>query len=192
MPVIHTRWNTALESDLGLARISNKAGVSVAVLPNGAVFAIEHRGDDDVTMINQVLGSAIDGGIGRMLLRTGAAPAAIIEAIGPRAKVRMGSADGQLHLGGRDPRRTSSRHIAPARRRARVGLARRGHQYPGHRHHHRRSPRAGPRPRHARIRHQQRSVRVAIHRPSYRPHAALGPGRDEPPESRAERQSIHG
>src|SRR3954447_24263957 len=57
--------------DLGLRRIANGAGLSVSVLPNGSVFAIEHQHDSGRIMINQVLGSTLQGGIGRLLLRLG-------------------------------------------------------------------------------------------------------------------------
>ncbi|MGB6697292.1 MAG: hypothetical protein WBE80_00820, partial [Methylocella sp.] len=64
-------WATPRDNNLGLRRIENRAGLSVSVLPNGCIFAIEHRREDGTTMINQLLGSPVDGGIARLYLRIG-------------------------------------------------------------------------------------------------------------------------
>src|ERR1700732_4523040 len=64
-------WKTPRDSDLGLYRIENRAGLSISVLPNGCLFAIEHRREDGTTMINQLLGSPVDGGIARLCLAKG-------------------------------------------------------------------------------------------------------------------------
>jgi cellobiose phosphorylase len=85
-------WSTPHETDLGLHRISNVAGLAVSILPNGSLFALEHSKDDISTLISQVLGSPLDGGIGRILLRFGGASPANIEALGSRAEVRLGIA----------------------------------------------------------------------------------------------------
>ena len=57
------------EDELGLHRLTNEAGIEISVLPNGCVFAIEHVKGEERTLINQVFGSPLGGGIGRMLLR---------------------------------------------------------------------------------------------------------------------------
>ena len=80
-------------ADLGLRRIANQAGLSISVLPNGCVFAIEHRHERGRTMINQVLGSPLDGGIGRLFLRLGGPEPMVAEAVGPGAKVDFGVGD---------------------------------------------------------------------------------------------------
>ena len=85
-------WKTPRDSDLGLYRIENRAGLSISVLPNGCIFAIEHRREDGTTMINQLLGSPIDGGIARLHLRIGGAPPISVEAAGSGAKGRFGAA----------------------------------------------------------------------------------------------------
>src|SRR5688500_5016117 len=55
---------TPRDDDLGLRRIANRAGLSIGVLPNGCIFAIEHRHEGrGPTVINQVLGSPLVGGI---------------------------------------------------------------------------------------------------------------------------------
>jgi cellobiose phosphorylase len=64
-------WTTPRDQDLGLRRIENDAGLSISLLPNGCIFAIEHRRPDGTIVINQLLGSPIDGGIGRIYLRVG-------------------------------------------------------------------------------------------------------------------------
>ena len=64
-------FTTPREEDLGLTRIANRTGLSISLLPNGAIFAIEHTRGQQRIMINQVLGSPIAGGMGRLYLRTG-------------------------------------------------------------------------------------------------------------------------
>jgi hypothetical protein len=48
--------DTPRESDLGLRRIDSLSGLSISVLPNGCVFAIEHRHERGQTLINQIQG----------------------------------------------------------------------------------------------------------------------------------------
>ena len=85
-------FKTPGESDLGLRRITNQSGLSISVLPNGCVFAIEHRHERGRTLINQVQGSPLDGGIARLYLRIRAPEPAVAEAVGPGAKVSFGAA----------------------------------------------------------------------------------------------------
>lgn len=87
------RWHTPREADLGLRRIGNDAGVRISVLPNGAVFAIEHGTDSDAVLVNQILGSPIGGSLQRAWLRIGGAHPANIEVVGPRARIELGFAD---------------------------------------------------------------------------------------------------
>lgn len=94
-PVLRT-WNTPREQDLGLRRIANQAGLSISILPNGSVFAIEHRSEYGTTLINQMLASPIEGGIARILVRIGGAEPFIVQALGPRAKVRLGVAEDRV------------------------------------------------------------------------------------------------
>src|SRR5688572_12643621 len=88
-PVTRT-WNTPREQNLGLRRIANQAGLSISVLPNGSVFAIEHRRASATILVNQVLSSPLEGGIGRILLRVGGPDPFIVEAVGPRANISLG------------------------------------------------------------------------------------------------------
>src|ERR1700732_243790 len=85
-------WATPRDNNLGLHRIENRAGLSISVLPNGCVFALEHRREDGTTMINQLLGSPVDGGIARVYLRIGGALPTSVEAAGPGARGRVGAA----------------------------------------------------------------------------------------------------
>src|SRR5271165_1368645 len=62
---------TPRQDNLGLARIVNGAGFSISLLPNGAIFAIEHVEAGRRIMINQVLASPVAGGMGRLYLRAG-------------------------------------------------------------------------------------------------------------------------
>src|SRR5437660_6597848 len=89
-------WRTPRERDLGLRCIGNNAGLGISVLPNGSVFAIEHRSDTGAILINQILASPIDGGIGRILLRAGGASPTNIEAVGPHATVGFGVGDDRV------------------------------------------------------------------------------------------------
>jgi cellobiose phosphorylase len=81
------------EDDLGLRRITNRAGLSIGVLPNGCIFAIEHQHARARTLINQVQGSPLAGGIARLYLRVRAPEALVRQAVGPAARVRFGTAD---------------------------------------------------------------------------------------------------
>jgi cellobiose phosphorylase len=85
-------WTTPRDCDLGLHRIENRAGLSISVLPNGCIFAIEHRRPDGTTVINQLLGSPVDRGIARIYMRVDGAALLSIEAAGPNANARFSAA----------------------------------------------------------------------------------------------------
>src|ERR1700724_2623019 len=85
-------WTTQRDDNLRLYRIENRSGLSISVLPNGCLFAIEHRREDGTTMINQLLGSPVDGGIARLYLRVGGAAPISVAAAGPGAKGRFAAA----------------------------------------------------------------------------------------------------
>jgi cellobiose phosphorylase len=91
-PSLARSWKTPRDLDLGLHRIDNGAGMSIAVLPNGCLFSIESRRPGGAIMINQILGSPIDGGIARLYLRVGGPQPACVEVIGPGAKGCFGAA----------------------------------------------------------------------------------------------------
>ena len=93
-PAVRT-WNTPNEH-LGLRRIANRAGISVSVLPNGSVFAIEQRNADRAILVNQLLASPVEGGIARIFVRIGGSKPLIAEAVGPRANVRVGVAGDRI------------------------------------------------------------------------------------------------
>ena len=86
-------FTTPREDDLRLTRIANRTGLSISLLPNGAIFAIEHARDQHRIMINQVLGSPIAGGMGRLYLRASGRESMILPVIGPEAPCRIGGAD---------------------------------------------------------------------------------------------------
>lgn len=90
------QFTTPREGDLGLRQIANPVGLSASVLPNGTLFALEHQNDRGRIMVNQVPGSALAGGIGRLCLRTGGDEARVIEMVGPSAKVRFGAEKDRL------------------------------------------------------------------------------------------------
>jgi cellobiose phosphorylase len=78
------------ESDLGLRSIANPSGLAMSVLPSGCIFAIEHRHERGRTLISQVQGSPLDGGIARLYLRVRAPEPTIAEAVGPDARITFG------------------------------------------------------------------------------------------------------
>jgi 1,2-beta-oligoglucan phosphorylase len=84
---------TPLRDDLGLVQIANGAGVSVSVLPSGAIFAIEHIAPERRIMINQVLSSPLASGLGRVFLRVGGGKPAILPVIGPEGGLRVGGSN---------------------------------------------------------------------------------------------------
>jgi len=89
----HVRsWKTPRDRDLGLRWIENQSGLAIGALPNGGVFAIEHRRPDAATLINQLLGSPIVEGVARLYLRIGGEPPVSIQVVGPGAKIRFGAA----------------------------------------------------------------------------------------------------
>lgn len=90
------RFTLPRDGDLGLQRIANATGLSASLLPNGSLFALAHQaavGADgrkpDPVLINQVLGSPLAGGIGRLLLR--ADDGRVIEVVGPAVTVQVGA-----------------------------------------------------------------------------------------------------
>ena len=85
-------FETPREGDLGLRRIDSQSGLSISVLPNACLFAIEHQHRGGRTLINQIHGSPLDGGIGRLCLRVGGEAPAVVEAVGPGARVEFGAA----------------------------------------------------------------------------------------------------
>ena len=93
-------FTTPRESDLELRRVANAAGLSVAVLPNGTVFAIEHEEGGRRIMVNQVLGSPLHGGIGGVLLRLGGPEPRVVEIVGPAATGECGVGADRVVWGG--------------------------------------------------------------------------------------------
>src|SRR5208282_361425 len=84
---------TPRQDDLGLTRIVNSAGLSISLLPSGAIFAIEHAEASRRIMINQTLASPIANGMGRLYLRAGGPEPATLPIIGPEAGLRVGASD---------------------------------------------------------------------------------------------------
>jgi cellobiose phosphorylase len=84
---------TPRRDDLGLVQIANGGGISISLLPSGAIFAIEHIDPKRRIMINQVLASPIANGMGRLFLRVGEPEPAILPVIGPEAGLRVGASD---------------------------------------------------------------------------------------------------
>jgi cellobiose phosphorylase len=84
--------STPRRDDLDLVQIANSAGISISLLPTGAIFAIEHADPKRRIMINQVLASPIANGLGRLYLRVGGPDRRILSTVGPEAGLRIGAA----------------------------------------------------------------------------------------------------
>jgi cellobiose phosphorylase len=84
---------TPRRDDLDVTRIVNSSGLSISLLPNGAIFAIEHTEGNRRILINQVLGSPVGSGMGRLYLRVGGSAPTILSAIGSEAELRCGASD---------------------------------------------------------------------------------------------------
>ena len=86
----HDALTTPRADELGLLRIANRTGFSISLLPNGAIFAMEHAAGGAPIMVNQVLGSPIAGGMGRLYLRVGGAEPMTLPLVGPEAPCQTG------------------------------------------------------------------------------------------------------
>ena len=95
---------TPRQDDLGLTRIVNGPGLSISLLPSGAIFAIEHAEASRRIMINQTLASPIANGMARLYLRVGGPEPAILPVIGPEAGLQRRRLGRPLCLGGRTER----------------------------------------------------------------------------------------
>lgn len=82
------RFETPREDGLGLRRIDSASGLSAALMPNGCLFGLSHQAGPVRTMLNQIEGSALDGGIGRIFLRVGET---VVEVVGSGARVAVGA-----------------------------------------------------------------------------------------------------
>jgi 1,2-beta-oligoglucan phosphorylase len=84
---------TPHRDDLDLLRIANGSGLSVSVLPTGAIFAIEHTETNRRIVINQTLALPIGNGMARLYLRVGGPRPTILSVMGPETPLRVGSSD---------------------------------------------------------------------------------------------------
>ncbi|NLR98456.1 cellobiose phosphorylase [Rhizobium sp. P38BS-XIX] len=87
---LNRSFQTPRREELGLITLTNPGGLSIAALPNGTLFSIDFADEKGGVMINQVLGSPVYGGIGRLYLRVGGAKPATAEIVGPKAAVQFG------------------------------------------------------------------------------------------------------
>src|ERR1700677_796706 len=77
--------------DLDLLRIANGSGLSVSVLPTGAIFAIEHLQANRRIVVNQTLALPIGNGMARLYLRGGGPRPTILSVMGPETPLRVGA-----------------------------------------------------------------------------------------------------
>ena len=84
---------TPRRDELDLLRIANGSGLSVSVLPTGAIFAIEHNEANRRIVVNQTLALPIGNGMARLYLRVGGPWSTILPVMGPETPLRVGSSD---------------------------------------------------------------------------------------------------
>jgi 1,2-beta-oligoglucan phosphorylase len=89
---MQTQLLTPRPDDLHLTRISNTSGLQITFLPNGAIFAMEHREEGRRIMVNRSFGSPIAGSMGRLYLRVGGVEPVILAVAGAEARCRIGAA----------------------------------------------------------------------------------------------------
>ncbi|HKD55227.1 MAG TPA: hypothetical protein VKB72_13510 [Steroidobacteraceae bacterium] len=90
------RLMTPRPDDLGLTRLVNSTGIEIGLLPNGAVFALEHVQDGRRIRINRTAGSPLAGNMGRVYLRIGGAEPLILPIAGAQARCRTAATTGSF------------------------------------------------------------------------------------------------
>jgi 1,2-beta-oligoglucan phosphorylase len=84
---------TPRDAELRLRKIVNKSGIAISLLPNGALFSIEHARGGGRVMVNQLLAAPIADGMGSLNLRIGGARPEILPIVGAGARCQVGVAD---------------------------------------------------------------------------------------------------
>jgi cellobiose phosphorylase len=87
------RLRTPRRDDLCLRKISNHGGLEISLLPNGAIFALEHVHGDRRVMINQTLGSPVAGSMGGVYLRIGGDAPVVLAITGAAASGSIGAGE---------------------------------------------------------------------------------------------------
>ncbi|HVN44786.1 MAG TPA: hypothetical protein VMT66_05995 [Steroidobacteraceae bacterium] len=82
---------TPRAEDLGLTRLGNEVGFEITLLPNGAVFALEHVHEGRRVRINRALGSPVASGMARLCLRIGGPAARIVPVAHAEARCEVGA-----------------------------------------------------------------------------------------------------
>jgi 1,2-beta-oligoglucan phosphorylase len=98
---VPTQLTTPRIEDLDLEIIRNASGLEFSRLPNGELFALNHTAAAGRIMINQVLGSTVAHGIGRLYLRIGGEAAVVPVGAAGRA-VSCGTAERRFVWSGAD------------------------------------------------------------------------------------------
>jgi cellobiose phosphorylase len=73
---------TPRADDLSLRRLANSTGFEIGVLPNGAIFSMEHVEQGSRIRVNRALGSPLAGGLCRLYLRLGGATPVVLPIAG--------------------------------------------------------------------------------------------------------------
>ena len=83
MPESETRiLSTPRADDLGLRRLRNRCGFQISLLPNGAIFSLEHVEEGHRVMVNRCFGSPIAGSMGRLYVRCGGPGSPVVPVAG--------------------------------------------------------------------------------------------------------------
>jgi len=95
---------TPRADDLGLRRLRNQSGFQISLLPNGAIFAMEHVEESRRVMVNRCFGSPIAGSMGRLYMRCGGRAPQVVPIAGAPSRSRTAAVGEECFLwqGGRN------------------------------------------------------------------------------------------
>ncbi|HEY6824944.1 MAG TPA: hypothetical protein VI195_10920, partial [Steroidobacteraceae bacterium] len=79
---------TPRADDLGLSRLRNPSGLQISLLPNGAIFALEHVEESRRVMVNRCFGSPIAGSMSRLYMRCRGRVAEVVPIAGAPSRCR--------------------------------------------------------------------------------------------------------
>jgi 1,2-beta-oligoglucan phosphorylase len=86
-----TQLLTPRAEDLELKLLGKESGFRIRLLPNGAIFAMEHVAEGRRIMVNRTLGSPLAGSMGRLCLRIGGIAPRVLPVAGAQARCRIGA-----------------------------------------------------------------------------------------------------
>jgi len=95
--------STPRADDLGLRRLRNRCGFQISLLPNGAVFSMDHVAESRRVMVNRCFGSSVAGSMNRLYVRCGGPGSEVVPVAGaPSRCLTAGTAQHFLWQGERN------------------------------------------------------------------------------------------